>query len=71
MLDPFMGSGSSAIAAVEAGRRYVGYDTDRSYVKLARRRIRQAKAAMAVAALEALAEMVDAGEPSTADTITR
>jgi len=71
VLDPFMGSGSSAIAAVEAGRRYVGYDTDRSYVKLARRRIRQAKAAMAVAALEALAEMVDAGEPSTADTITR
>ena len=30
-LDPFMGSGTTAVAAVEAGRCYVGYDTDPAY----------------------------------------
>ena len=28
VLDPFMGSGSTAVAAVRADRRFVGYDTD-------------------------------------------
>lgn len=40
VLDPFLGSGTTAVAAVETGRRYVGYDTDAKYVKLARARIR-------------------------------
>jgi len=40
VLDPFMGSGSAALAALKAGRRYVGYDVDESYVRLAERRIR-------------------------------
>ena len=39
VLDPFMGSGSTAVAAVEAGRRYVGYDTDPAYVALAEGRL--------------------------------
>lgn len=39
VLDPFIGSGTTAIAAVEAGRRYVGFDTEMSYVELARDRI--------------------------------
>lgn len=39
VLDPFMGSGSAAVAAARAGRRYLGYDTDERYVDLARRRI--------------------------------
>lgn len=34
------------MAAVEAGRRFVGYDTDATYVALARRRVREAKAAL-------------------------
>jgi DNA modification methylase len=38
VLDPFMGSGTTAIAAVRAGRRYLGYDTDEAYVKAARER---------------------------------
>jgi len=41
VLDPFMGSGQTAIAALKARRRYVGYETDETYVKLAERRIRQ------------------------------
>src|SRR5690606_23691376 len=32
VLDPFMGSGTTAVAAVRTGRRYLGYDTDESYV---------------------------------------
>lgn len=39
VLDPFMGSGSTAVAAVRTGRRYVGFDTDGDYIAIAERRI--------------------------------
>jgi DNA modification methylase len=39
VLDPFLGSGSTAVAAVRTDRRYVGYDTDAAYVDLAEGRI--------------------------------
>ena len=39
VLDPFVGSGTTAIAALESGRHYVGYEIDEDYVKLARQRI--------------------------------
>jgi site-specific DNA-methyltransferase (adenine-specific) len=39
ILDPFMGSGSTAIAALKSDRKYVGYDNDPEYVKLAEERI--------------------------------
>src|SRR5690606_33514095 len=38
VLDPFMGSGSTAVAAVRTGRHYLGYDTDPGYVEAARKR---------------------------------
>jgi site-specific DNA-methyltransferase (adenine-specific) len=41
VLDPFMGSGQTAIAAIKTNRHYIGYDTDKEYVKLAERRIRE------------------------------
>jgi DNA modification methylase len=41
VLDPFMGSGSTAIAAVRTERHFVGFDTDPDYVKLARERVDQ------------------------------
>jgi len=34
VLDPFMGSGQTAIAAIKTGRHYVGYDIEEEYVKL-------------------------------------
>lgn len=39
ILDPFVGSGSTAIAAVETERHYVGFDTDPAYIALAEERI--------------------------------
>ncbi|MGE5223291.1 MAG: DNA-methyltransferase [Omnitrophica WOR_2 bacterium] len=39
VLDPFMGSGQTAIAAVKCRRHYVGYEIDPEYVDLAKRRL--------------------------------
>jgi len=42
VLDPFMGSGQTAIAALKTGRHYVGYEIEPDYLKLADSRIRAA-----------------------------
>lgn len=39
VLDPFMGSGTTLVAAAEANRRAVGYDIDPAYVELATARL--------------------------------
>lgn len=39
VLDPFMGSGSAAIAAIRTQRHYIGFDTDDGYVAAAELRI--------------------------------
>ncbi len=44
VLDPFMGSGTSAIAAIRTHRHYVGFDTDNDYVHAARERAQLALA---------------------------
>ncbi len=44
VLDPFMGSGATAIAAAKDGRRYVGYEISTDYVEVAEQRIAEAKA---------------------------
>jgi site-specific DNA-methyltransferase (adenine-specific) len=41
VLDPFMGSGTTLVAAAKLGRRYVGYDTDEQFVALAMERVRR------------------------------
>ena len=41
VLDPFMGSGTTALAAKELGRQYVGYEVSPEYVKLANDRLCQ------------------------------
>ena len=39
VLDPFMGSGSTAVAAVHSDRHFVGYETDPAYAAAARARV--------------------------------
>jgi site-specific DNA-methyltransferase (adenine-specific) len=39
ILDPFMGSGQTAIAAIKTNRHYVGYEVNEQYVELAEQRI--------------------------------
>jgi adenine-specific DNA-methyltransferase len=41
VVDPFMGSGSSAVAAVLEERRFAGSDINKSYVALAMKRVNQ------------------------------
>jgi len=41
ILDPFMGSGTTAIAALQSKRKYVGYDICEQYVELAQKRINE------------------------------
>lgn len=40
ILDPFMGSGTTAVAAKNLGRNYVGYEIKKEYVKLSKERIK-------------------------------
>lgn len=40
-MDPFLGSGQTAIAAIKTNRFYVGYEINEEYIKLAEKRIRE------------------------------
>ena len=43
ILDPFIGSGTTALAAIELNRHYVGYDISQEYVDLAKKKINEVK----------------------------
>lgn len=43
VLDPFMGAGSTAVAAYNTSRHYVGFDTEPEYVELAERRVEEVR----------------------------
>lgn len=46
ILDPFIGSGTTGVAALKTDRFYIGYDTDEEYIKLAEKRLEPFKAQM-------------------------
>jgi DNA modification methylase len=48
VLDPFCGSGSACIAAIKTERHYIGYDTEKEYVDLAEKRIKEYKYQLAI-----------------------
>jgi DNA modification methylase len=43
VLDPFLGSGTTALAALAEGRRCVGVERDAGYCAIARRRLQEAE----------------------------
>jgi modification methylase len=72
VLDPFMGSGTTAVAAVRTERHYVGYDTDEDYVKAATKRVSD-EVGLMLEDREADADLVPmrvtlASVPSSSDT---
>lgn len=44
ILDPFLGSGTTAVACIRTGRRFLGFELDRGYFAIAQRRIRDEQA---------------------------
>jgi len=44
VLDPFMGSGTTGVACVQTGRRFIGCEIDEGYYRIAERRIAEARA---------------------------
>ena len=47
ILDPFSGSGTTGVAAIKHGRKYIGFDIDSSFNRLARKRIGQIEKSLA------------------------
>ena len=43
VLDPFMGSGTTGVACVRTGRKFIGIEKDSTYFAIAERRIREAE----------------------------
>jgi len=43
VLDPFVGSGTTCIAALKSNRHYVGFDNEEEYIDLAKERIKKIK----------------------------
>ena len=41
VLDPFIGSGTTAVATLMSNRRFIGYDTEKKYVDIAEKRIKE------------------------------
>lgn len=41
IIDPFMGSGSTGVAAIKAGRKFIGIEMDQGYFKIAQKRIQE------------------------------
>jgi len=46
VLDPFVGTGTTAIAAKRLGRRYIGIDIDPEYVEISKRKLEKVKPTM-------------------------
>lgn len=42
-LGPFMGSGTTGVACVQTGRRFLGIEIDEGYFKIAEKRIAEAR----------------------------
>lgn len=52
ILDPFMGSGTTGVACVQAGRNFIGIEISEDYFEIARRRVEHAQAQMPLPLVE-------------------
>ena len=41
VLDPFMGSGTTGVACIKHGRKFIGYELDKRYFEIAEKRIKE------------------------------
>ena len=41
VLDPFMGTGSTVLAAIQLGRNGIGFDVSQKYIKIAESRVQK------------------------------
>jgi modification methylase len=53
ILDPFMGSGTTGVAAAQLGRRFLGFEINQEYCDIANKRIQAAERGVTVTELEA------------------
>jgi DNA modification methylase len=68
VLDPFMGSGTTAVAAIRTRRSYVGFDTDERYVEAAQERCKIEVARLdEVRPWSAMIDLASATESAEAD----
>jgi site-specific DNA-methyltransferase (adenine-specific) len=44
ILDPFMGSGTTAVACIQSKRNYIGFDINTEYIKITEKRIEEERA---------------------------
>ena len=66
VIDPFLGSGTTAVAAARRERRWWGYDTDPAYVDIARRRVAEELASEGGVAAERQRRAVASGQGAVA-----
>ncbi|MHB1503411.1 MAG: DNA-methyltransferase [Acidimicrobiales bacterium] len=66
VLDPFAGSGTTAVAAVRSGRHFVTYDLDESYVRLAETRVEEERQRLRGGAISALPKVCLPASPTPA-----
>ena len=59
VLDPFVGSGSTCIAAIKTGRHYIGYEINSDYVALAEKRIEAYRKEMSAALAQKQMNLLD------------
>jgi site-specific DNA-methyltransferase (adenine-specific) len=64
ILDPFMGSGTTGVAAVALSRKFIGMEIDPTYFKMAEKRIMETKKQSKLMDMETTSESVLVGEPA-------